>query len=56
MGTFEGPAANGQVITIQSTESITGKYVVIQLWKESRGILNLVEVQALCGEGGKNAY
>ena len=60
MGTFEGPAANGQVITIQSTESVTGKYVVVQLWKQS-GVLNLLEVKVLCGTApagtsGKERY
>merc|ERR1719187_1887591 len=47
LGTFEGPATNGQVITITSMEPITGKYVVIQLLKDS-GIINLLEVKVLC--------
>ena len=56
MGTFEGPGTNGQVITIPPPPtSITGKYVVIQLWKQS-GVLNLLEVKVLCGAAGKKRY
>ena len=53
LGTFEGPGtgSNDEDITIEATESATGKYVVIQLWKEP-GTLNLFEVKVLCGTAG----
>ena len=56
MGTFEGPGTNEQVITISPPpKSVTGKYVVVQLWKQS-GVLNLLEVKVLCGAAGKKRY
>ena len=45
MGTFTGPGTNGQVVTITSSQPVTGKYVVIQLKQESQ-YLNLNEVKA----------
>ena len=47
MGIFDGPATNGQVISITSTEPLTGKYVVIQLMGTSE-LLALNEVKVTC--------
>ena len=47
MGTFMGPGTNGQVVTITSSEPVTGKYVVFQLKEESQ-VLAINEVAVTC--------
>ena len=47
MGTSAGPGTNGQVVTITSSEPVTGKYVVFQLKEESQ-VLNINEVKVTC--------
>ena len=47
MGTYDGPGKEGEVVTMQSTEPLAGKYVVLQLMTE-KGTLNLNEVKVMC--------
>ena len=47
LGTFVGPGTNGQVVTITSSEPVTGKYVVFQLKEESQ-VLAINEVAVTC--------
>ena len=42
--TWPGPGVTGQMVSIRSSQPLTGKYVVIQLKGESQ-ILNLNEVK-----------
>ena len=48
MGIFDGPATNGEVISITSTEPLTGKYIVIQLMSTSEVLGALNEVTVTC--------
>ena len=48
MGIFEGPATDGQVITVKSTQSIAGRYIVLQLRRSTPASLMLVEVEVIC--------